>query len=109
MTFQKTTSIIFGLILILLLIIFAISLYYNKNKNFSNIIADCPDYWEAQNINNINQCVNTKNLGKSNCSKTMNFNTYPWNTNAGICNKYTWANKCDLSWDGITNNKKSCN
>ena len=34
--------------------------------------------------------------------KTMNFNQAPFNGTNGDCAKYKWANRCKLSWDGIT-------
>ena len=38
----------------------------------------------------------------------MNFNTGLWTGDDGICNKQKWANSCDLTWDGITNNPNAC-
>ena len=43
------------------------------------------------------------------CPTTMNFNIFPFNTAKGNCYKADWANKCNLTWDGITNNSnKTC-
>ena len=39
----------------------------------------------------------------------MDFNEVPYNTTNGLCAKYKWAKDCDLTWDGITNNKSICN
>ena len=32
----------------------------------------------------------------------MNFNQSQFTGSNGTCNKYLWAKKCDLSWDGLT-------
>ena len=38
----------------------------------------------------------------------MNFNTGPWASSDGLCNKSKWAKACNLTWDGVTNNKNAC-
>ena len=53
-------------------------------------------------------CVNEKDLGKDICPKEMNFNDSVWQGNRGLCMKKVWANECDLTWDGITNNNEIC-
>ena len=32
----------------------------------------------------------------------MNFNNAPYTGDNGTCNKYIWAKKCGVTWDGIT-------
>ena len=32
----------------------------------------------------------------------MNFDQAPFNGTDGNCAKFKWANKCGLTWDGIT-------
>jgi hypothetical protein len=32
----------------------------------------------------------------------MNFNTSAFTGSQGACNKYNWATKCNVTWDGIT-------
>lgn len=115
LNFQKTIALIAFLLLIIIYIIYIISLKYNKSSSsnsFPEIIADCPDYWNANVENGINVCNNIKNLGKmedTSCPTTMNFNIFPFNTAKGNCYKADWANKCNLTWDGITNNSnKTC-
>ena len=39
----------------------------------------------------------------------MNFTKNSWNGKDGICKKSKWARKCNLSWDGITNNNNNYN
>jgi len=48
------------------------------------------------------------NLGKSNCALPMDFTQPNWSGKKGICNKYTWAKSCNLTWDGISNNVNAC-
>lgn len=115
LNFQKTIALIAFLLLIIIYIIYIISMKYNKTSSsstFPEIIADCPDYWNANVENGINVCSNIKNLGNTKdktCPITMDFNIYPFNTEKGNCYKADWAKKCDLTWDGITNNSnKTC-
>jgi hypothetical protein len=109
MTFQKTVLIIATIVLLFFLVIVWHSLYKNKKSgNFPPVIGSCPDYWIATNDGKSDICSNVKNLGKSSCPKTMNFNTQPWISNDGLCYKSKWARGCDLTWDGITNNTDVC-
>ena len=39
----------------------------------------------------------------------MDFSYSHWNGKDGLCNKYKWAKKCDLTWDGITTSDDACN
>jgi len=86
--------------------------YINKNKSkdkdtpFPKQQQACPDYWEDRSKNaDGSKCINAKNLGNSR-NRTMDFSKSIWKGKQGICNKATWAKKCNLSWDGITNNKR---
>jgi|TARA_B110000967_G_scaffold198642_1_gene231969 hypothetical protein len=116
--FQKIVITIAIIIFIVLMIFIAIILYNNKyGVKFPPTTSDCPDYWIDQGTNdgNINEngkmtqkCVNVKNLGNTSCSKEMDFTTGDWGGSTGLCNKYKWAKSCDLTWDGITNNKDLC-
>ena len=129
--FQKSLVNILGIILIICLVIFFIMiLYINREQKFPPVIGDCPDYWlsskyfdnkdnldmiedvltktELENNEGGSKCVNVKKLGNPNCSKIMDFNEVPFNTVNGLCDKYKWAKDCDLTWDGITNNKTIC-
>jgi hypothetical protein len=109
MTFQQTVLIIATIILLVVLAIVGISLYKTTGSgDFPPVIGDCPDYWIAQNDGKNNICSNIKNLGKSSCPKTMNFNNPPWSGSNGLCVKSRWARGCDLTWDGVTNNADAC-
>lgn len=109
MNFQKIVLIIAIILLILALIVFGSMLYTDK-KVYPPVQAQCPDYWidMSGGIGTGGYCINTKNLGKGSCSSKMNFNTGLWTGDDGICNKQKWANSCDLTWDGITNNPNAC-
>lgn len=120
MIFQNIVLIIAGIALVTSLMIIGISLKESKeNVVYPPVMGDCPDYWEEQPVNNDNdnkndnkngktQCVNIHGLGKASCSKKMDFSVYPYVGSDGACNKKEWAKSCDLTWDGITNNKAIC-
>ena len=106
--FQKIVLFIAIAILIVSLIFIGISLAHAKDKQtWPPIVPACPDYWMIDGSGNNTTCVNTKDLGT--CPLTggtdhlvMNFNNAAFTGSQGTCNKYTWANKCGVSWDGIT-------
>jgi hypothetical protein len=107
--FQKIVLIVAIVILILLLIIIGVSLKYSKNNNWPPITAECPDYWSIDGSGNNTTCTNVKDLGTCNGSVTsgnhltMDFTVSPYTGFGSVCKKYTWANSCGLTWDGITN------
>ena len=96
--------------LIITLIIVGIALYRNRaSLAFPPVVADCPDYWIDSSDGNGASCQNVKNLGKSSCARTMNFNTSTFNSSTlGLCAKSQWAKNCNLPWDGVTNNENAC-
>lgn len=110
MAFNIIVANIALLILIVTLAFTGYAMYKGKKEIFYNdvVIGECPDYWNMEKERNNNVCVNVKNLGKSTCSRKMNFFVPPWTSNDGVCQKYKWANNCDLTWDGITNNPTVC-
>ena len=86
---------------------------YNKKYHevFPPVQSTCPDYWvEETNSANEKICVNDKGLGNSDCQPRMDFSNPPFtgSNSAILCAKETWAKKCNLTWDGITNNPDSC-
>jgi hypothetical protein len=104
-SFQKIILIVALIILILCLVFIGVTLGYSKNNTqWPPLIPQCPDYWFMDPSSN---CVNIRNLGT--CSPQsgkkhliMNFNTPAYTGSNGNCAKYTWANNCNVSWDGIT-------
>ncbi len=95
------------IILIIALVIIGIALSYGKdNQVWPPIVPACPDYWTMDDSDNAT-CVNIKDLGTcpatgENTHLSVNFNEAPYLGANGTCAKYTWANKCGISWDGIT-------
>ncbi len=121
MSFQKIVLSISIVIFIILMIFIGSVLYKNKYSNtFPPIVSECPDYWidrqksmenpdaDSDDVKTAQSCFNVKNLGNTSCSKTMDFTGDFWQGSTGACNKYKWAKKCDLTWDGITNSSNSC-
>lgn len=114
--FQRIISIIAIVILIICLVIIGITLSRsNKTQVWPPMVGDCPDYWIDASGNGA-KCVNSKDLGtcKANLGadghSTMDFTVAPYVGSNGLCAKYTWANACGLTWDGITygNNGNPC-
>ena len=49
--------------------------------------------------NNMDLFIKSTNKASMNL---MNFNQAPYIGNKGTCNKYKWAQGCNITWDGIT-------
>ena len=115
MNFQQIVLLIACIVLIGTLILIGVSLKnVNKNVKFPPVVSDCPDFW--QNVSQDGKtglCENVNNLGtiSDNCStipNNMDFNQSQYQGPEGLCEKKTWANNCNLTWDGITNNSAVC-
>jgi hypothetical protein len=119
--FQKIVLMIAIVMFILVMIFVGSVLYQNKFSGaFPPIVSECPDYWidkqmsltdpdaDSDQVKTSQSCFNTKNLGNTSCSKTMDFTGNFWQGSDGACNKYKWAKGCDLTWDGITNSPSIC-
>jgi hypothetical protein len=105
--FQKTVLFVAIGILIISLIIIGFVLSAGKDNQWPPMIPNCPDYWTADGSGNNAKCVNVKDLGTCPPSEdsehlVMNFNGSAFTGSEGDCNKYKWADKCNVSWDGIT-------
>ena len=106
--FQKIILFAAIIILIIALVFIGIALTYAKDQTWPPIVANCPDYWMADGSGNNTTCKNVKDLGtcsshnSENKHLVMNFNDPTFTGAQGSCNKYTWANRCGVSWDGIT-------
>lgn len=104
-TFQTTIINIAVILLIIMLFFIAISLYRNKNNfQYPPVAANCPDYWLDESNGEGIKCVNPKNLGKKECPKKLDFSAPFWSSDKGLCMKKSMANRCNLTWDGVTNN-----
>ena len=115
MSFQMMILMTAMVILCFMLLIVGVLLYSRKYDDaFPPVEASCPDYWEySYDYDEMSQqkkayCKNVKNLGNCPNQEKMNFNSSEWNGTDGRCNKQKWARKCDLSWDGITNDNNAC-
>ena len=100
-SFQKIVLTVAIIALIIILIFIGISLTIIKPQVWPPLVPQCPDYWTMDGSGNNPICKNNKNLGTCNL-KMMNFNQSQFTGSNGTCNKYLWAKKCDLSWDGLT-------
>ena len=118
-TFQKTVLTISVIVLIFSLIILGIFLAKSLfEDSYPPVISDCPDYWDVTyNENDEVVCKNTSTINKGRGDVPGGeCNDYPVNTFLAsgsqkediLCEKYKWSKKCDITWDGVTNNNKAC-
>ena len=106
--------------LIILLIIIAVVINNSirgQDIKFPPVVGTCPDYWSAIDESGNTLCYNHMNIGHgdkftwhttakginilqttSMCSEFLT-SQYP-----AVCDKYSLAKSCNLTWDGITNN-----
>lgn len=107
---QKTILII----CIVIFIIFCFSILLNSISNANNWRfppQSCPDYWVDSGASG---CYNIKGLGTCTGKSDpkhyyLDFDKLPGGNT--LCNKQKWANKCNISWDGINygyGNKNPC-
>lgn len=100
MNFQRITIYIATLLLIAMLLIVGIMLYRaDQNAEWPPMISECPDYWK---VIDTEKCENVQGLG--NCPGVADFTGSKWQGQSGLKEKYNWAKKCNVVWDGITNN-----
>ena len=105
--FQKIVLIIAIIVLIVTLVFIGLVLNSSSSETWPPLVAECPDWWIADGSGNNTTCINVKDLGvcpaqSGKKHQTMNFNSSVFTGSDGTCAKYNWANKCDVTWDGIT-------
>ena len=105
--FQKFVLFAAIIILLIALVFIGIALSNATDKQWPPITAQCPDYWQIDGSGDNTTCSNIKDLGTCQPQNddehlTMNFNGSAFSGQNGMCAKYKWANKCGVSWDGIT-------
>jgi hypothetical protein len=107
--FQKIVLYAAIIILLITLVIIGTTLTYTKDQQWPPMVPVCPDYWTIDGSGNNAKCINVKDLGNGKCPPAtgqkhliMDFNASPYVGVQGTCNKYTWATKCGVSWDGVT-------
>ena len=104
-SFQKITAIVTCIILLVILIfIWGTLTYAKKGVPAGPIVPQCPDFWEIKETATGPKCVNVKEIGTCLAAAgdeymTMDFNSANFTDN---CAKYTWANNCNVAWDGLT-------
>ena len=124
MNFQSIVMIVATVILIFALATIGVALSnLNSGIKYPPVIADCPDYWSiskkpADHGSDSSQtpeftCNNDKELGHVDVVGCTVFNSSDskYKGIGGLCAKKQWADKCDVTWDGVTNNpdaKKDC-
>lgn len=108
--FQSITVIVAIVILIICLIFIGIQLRKSKyDKQYPPVTGDCPDYWLDMSDGTGSNCINKQaDLGNADCAKTMDFSGAFWTGDSGLCRKSQWAKRCNLTWDGVTNNSHAC-
>ena len=113
--FNKTVLIVASILLILGLIIIGVFVMKSvEEETYPPVVSDCPDYWDVEYNNNNKLCKN--NISINDGKSTAECRSYPSelflangaSANDKICEKYKWAKKCNIHWDGITNNPKAC-
>ena len=101
--------------IVFLIITLAVMGYFmslsRKNQTYPPITADCPDYYSLDASGACNKSSNIFAFDAS-CNK-QNFDTQKYkeqgtNYTSGLCAKKLWANRCEVNWDGITNNDNIC-
>jgi hypothetical protein len=113
--FQKIVVIIAVILLIIIIALIGYALSRATKQDWPPVVPECPDYWIAKGSTDLSGsevgtgpfCVNVKNLGVCPAKPgqkhlIMNFGKDPFTGEEGTCNKYNWATKCKVSWDGIT-------
>ena len=104
--FQKIILFSASIILIITFISIGLAIHNSRSISWPPLVPSCPDYWLIDGAGNNTKCINVRNLGtcqpnSSNKHLIMDFNGAPYVGSNGNCAKYTWANNCNLAWDGI--------
>lgn len=117
-TFLGTSQLYIIISCLVIFLIFCVVLlftYAKENEIWRLPPQSCPDYW----VEEAGQCYNIKGMGKCSSQNIGEFSETDINMNVDknkyyfmdfdtldggntSCNKQKWANKCGISWDGIT-------
>ena len=111
------TGLLLGTVIavIIVLCIVGYCMYLAKgNEQYPPSIANCPDNYTLDVCGN---CVSPSTMTfSSNATPDCSFNNFskvPYiatgiNFDSGNCKKKIWAQKCGVTWDGLTNNGDIC-
>ena len=108
------TSLFVGTFIFLIIILCIVGYYMSiskKKQTYPPSIADCPDYYslDAAGSCKIGASITAS---QTTCNvedfKNAKYKKEGTDFTSGLCAKKMWANKCEVSWDGITNNDDLC-
>lgn len=113
-TFYTITLTIAIVLLIIILTYIGLKIRGSKSKAiYPPQVSNCPDGWISNeiggNCNIPNITPNPYNFRSSDTYglgvNTIDFSDKGWfnNNTSSVCNKNAWANKYNITWDGITN------
>lgn len=97
--------------LVLIGLFIGYTIYNVKTQNkvdavFPPFVSKCPDYWEVvgkdkcRNVNNLGVCLNPDGTKDSD---VMDFDLPIFKGKKGMYYKCSWAQKCKVPWEGISN------
>ena len=100
-SFQNITLIIAGVLLLICMILIVLIIKFPNTKEvWPPMIANCPDYFTDENGDG-SKCVNNIPIPNK-CRNIPNFTQSKYKGTRGNCEKHNWANRCGVTWDGIT-------
>ncbi len=108
--FQNIVMIVAVVLLIISLLILAVVMWNNRfAKLYPPVLPGCPDYWapEPGTESSPSTCHNVYNLGNGSTGcKSFSHSgvNYGNPTSTSNCAALDYARKCNITWDGITNN-----
>jgi hypothetical protein len=115
--YNKTVLVVASVLLIFGLVIIGFFITSTqKNSTYPPVIGDCPDYWDVgYDTNKKKICTNRRSIN-SGLASPEDCRAYPvdlfsasgTSDNDIICEKNKWAKRCNIHWDGITNNSQAC-
>ena len=113
------TSLFAGTLAFLIITLIVVGYYMSlakKKQTYPPSTADCPDYYSLDPTDS-SFCVIGKNIFASepsdvSCNKQdftqKKYTVEGTDFTSGLCAKKMWANKCKVSWDGVSNNDLIC-
>ena len=109
-SFKEIILTIAVVLLIFCLSIVGLGLALSGNsQEYPPVKSDCPDYWSAQKTGSSTSCQPPvgHGSGTGGCG-AVNTGHPMFNGPNGTCNKYKWAQRCGVTWDGVTNVNSPC-